>query len=205
MDDFIKILIWVIIIISFFSSIFKKKKKEKLKQGQTPQHVPDMRSNIPPKVEPQGRTIENKEEIDSYNEMLAEIESLFKKDQGSTMSGTSPEQDSAKAKTSDKTKIQTHESGNKIEKYDPQWHKETESEHTMITDWEKEEKTLEKKAKADFNIENQAKNFEKMINKKSEPIGIFKHTIKEKLSNPATLKDYILMSEIIGKPKAMRR
>ncbi len=57
----------------------------------------------------------------------------------------------------------------------------------------------------DFTVENKAKKFEEMMNKKSEPIGIFKHTIKEKLNHPETLKDYILMSEIIGKPKAKRK
>jgi hypothetical protein len=192
MEDFIKILIWAIIIVSFLSSVFKKK-KNKEKQPQTPQRVPDNEANIPKRVEPQLRASQSKEEIDSYNDMLSEIENLFKKD------------NELKAKTSDKTKIETHEVQKKSVQYDPQWHKETQSEHTVNTDWVKDEKALERKAAVDFNIENKAKKFEEMTNKKSDPIGIFKHTIKEKLNHPETLKDYILISEIIGKPKAKRR
>jgi len=125
--------------------------------------------------------------------MLSEIENLFKT--GNEL----------KSKTSDKTKIEAHEVQKISAQYDSEWHKETPSEHTVITDWVKDEKALGKKAAIDFNIENKAKKFEEMINKKSEPIGIFKHTIKEKLNHPETLKDYILISEIIGRPKAKRR
>ncbi len=207
MDDFIKILIWVIIIIIFFGSIFKKKNKGNQKEPQSPQRNGDSVPNIPTRTGPQLKKVENKDEIDSYNDMLSEIENLFKKDNesGRAMSESTPMEDSPKAKTSDKTKIQTHEAQKMTTQYDPQWHKETASEHTLITDWGKEEKVLEKKATVDFNIEKKAKKFEELMNKENEPIGIFKHTIKEKLNHPATLKDYILMSEIIGKPKAKPR
>jgi hypothetical protein len=207
MEDFIKILIWVIIIISFFSSILKKKNKGNQKESQSPQGHRNNLPNTQIRVEPQPDKVESKEEIDSYNDMLSEIENLFKKgnESGRVMSESTPVENPSKAKTSDKTKIQTHEAQKMTTQYDPQWHKETASEHTLITDWGKEEKVLEKKASADFNIENKANKFEEMMNQKPEPIGIFKHTIKEKLNHPATLKDYILMSEIIGKPKAKRR
>ncbi len=193
MEDFIKILIWVIVIIIFFSSFFKKKDKGKQK-SQPPQRTNenDMTGN-PQKIESIPKTAQSKEEIDSYNDMLSEIENLFKKD------------NELKTKTSDKTRIESHEAKKTTAQNEIQWHQRTASEHTLITDWEKDEKNLEKKAAVDFNIENKAKKFEEMMNKKSEPIGIFKHTIKEKLNHPETLKDYILISEIIGKPKAMRR
>jgi hypothetical protein len=180
MEDLFKILIWVIIIISFVSSFFKKRKKEGSKTPQIPNR--DNQIMIPEKAETHNKPAENKDEIDSYNDMLSEIENLFKKD----------EQPGKSKKENDTLK--------KADQYDPQWHKETASEHTSITDWRSEEKALEKKAAVDFNIENKAKKFEEIINQKSEPIGIFKHTIKEKLRHPETLKDYILMSEIIGKP-----
>ena len=205
MDDFIKILIWAIIIIIFVSSIFKK--KNKLKASQNAQQDPDSGADIPKRIEPQRRTVENKEEIDSYNDMLAEFENLFKKDAGSgkSISGEISQNDIPRTKISDKTKIDELEEKKRIIQYDSQWHKETVSEHTLVDNWEQEEKTMEKKAAVDFNIESKAAKFEKMINQKPEPIGIFKHTIKEKLGHPATLKDYILISEIIGKPKAKRR
>ena len=193
MDDFIKILIWAIIIITFFSSFFKKKNKGDQK-SQPPQRGNDnvMTGNTQ-KIESIPKSAQSKEEIDSYNDMLSEIESLFKKD------------DELKVKISDKTRIESHEANKASAQNEIQWHKGTDSEHTLITDWEKDEKNLEKKAVIDFNIENKAKKFEEVINKKSEPIGLFRHSIKEKLNHPETLKDYILMSEIIGKPKAKRR
>ncbi len=205
MDDFIKILIWAIIIISFFSTIFKK--KNKLKTSQNAQQDPNSGADIPKRVEPQRRTVENKEEIDSYNVMLSEFENLFKKDAGSgkSISEEISQSDIPRTKISDKTKIDELEEKKRIIQYDSQWHKETASEHTLVDNWEQEEKSMEKKAAVDFNIENKAKKFEELINQKPEPIGIFKHTIKEKLRHPATLKDYILMSEIIGKPKAKKR
>ena len=207
MDDFIKILIWVIIIVSFGSSFFKKKKKEKSKAAQNPRQDPEIKPKIPQNEAPQSRNVINKEEIDSYNAMLSEIENLFKKDNdsGTAISEKMAMEDSPKAKTSDKTKIQTHEAQKMTTQYDPQWHKETASEHTLIDDWVKEEKALEKKAAVDFNTEKKAKKITETVNQKPEPIGIFKHTIKEKLRHTETLKDYILMSEIIGKPKAKRR
>ena len=206
MEDFIKVLIWLIIIISFFSLVFKKKNKEKPKVPQSPNR--DNEENIPKSVEPQNKKVEDRGEIESYNDMLSEIENLFKKDNGRniTVSQNTPLESSPQTKTSDKTKIEEHEAKKKSAKYnDSQWHKETASEHTLINDWEREEKVLEKKAAVDFRIENKAKKFEEIINQKPEPIGLFKHTIKEKLRHPATLKDYILMSEIIGRPKAKRR
>lgn len=207
MEDFFKVLIWVIIIISFLISIFKKKNKEKPKAAQNPRQDPNLRSNISQKAEPPKRSVENKEEIDSYNDMLAEIENLFKKETESekSASGKNSQEVIPQTKTSDKTKIEEHEEKKRSTQYDPQWHKETASEHTLIDDWEKEEKALEKKAAVDFNVEKKAKKFQETMNQKPEPIGIFKHTIKEKLKHPQTLKDYIVMSEIIGKPKAKRR
>ncbi len=147
MEDFIKILIWAIIIVSFISSIFRKKNKGKQKADKTHQGVPEISSNIPIKVEQLHKKIEGKDEIDSYNNMLSEIENLFKinENSGKTVSERTEMEDSPKAKTSDKTKIQTHETQKMTAQYDPQWHKETASEHTLITDWSKEEKVLEKK------------------------------------------------------------
>jgi hypothetical protein len=207
MEDFVKVIIWIIIIISFFISIFKKKNKEKPKAVQKPQRDPEQTSHIPSKIETEKKSVEGKEEIDSYDDMLAEIENLFKKgdSENYTSAKISQQNDTPKTKTTDKTKIQEHDERKKSDQFEQQWHKQTASEHTLIDDWEKEGKALEKKAAVDFNIEKNAKKFEDMLSHKKGPIGIFKHTINEKLRHPETLKDYILMSEIIGKPKAKRR
>ena len=51
-------------------------------------------------------------------------------------------------------------------------------------------------------IEERAKEFEKQVNKRKDDSDRFRMNIKNKLQNPESLKDYIIISEILGKPKA---
>ena len=64
--------------------------------------------------------------------------------------------------------------------------------------------TKKTKKSVDAKIEASAKEFEKIL----ESTRKRKATISEfnrKLKNPASVREYILFSEILGKPKAMRR
>ncbi|MBE0550925.1 MAG: hypothetical protein IH619_00905, partial [Ignavibacterium sp.] len=61
-----------------------------------------------------------------------------------------------------------------------------------------------KKSKVDPKIEASAKEFEKVLagpRKQRAAITDF----NRKLKNPSTVREYILFSEILGKPKALRR
>jgi hypothetical protein len=51
-------------------------------------------------------------------------------------------------------------------------------------------------------IEERAKEFEKQVNKRKDDSDMFRMNIRNKLQNPESLKDYIIISEILGKPKA---
>jgi hypothetical protein len=55
--------------------------------------------------------------------------------------------------------------------------------------------------KSDF-TEERAKEFEKQLNKREYSSDWFNKSIRNKLQIPESLKDYIIISEILGKPKA---
>jgi hypothetical protein len=59
----------------------------------------------------------------------------------------------------------------------------------------------EEEVKRDY-TEERAKEFERQLNKKEYNSDWFSKNITNKLQNPESLKDYIIISEILGKPKA---
>ncbi|MDR3668777.1 MAG: hypothetical protein P4L35_18215 [Ignavibacteriaceae bacterium] len=61
--------------------------------------------------------------------------------------------------------------------------------------------TPETEVKRDL-TEERAKEFEKQLNKREYSSDWFNKSIRIKLQKPESLKDYIIISEILGKPKA---
>ena len=59
----------------------------------------------------------------------------------------------------------------------------------------------ETEVKRDY-TEERAKEFEKQLNKREYSSDWFNKSIRNKLQIPESLKDYIIISEILGKPKA---
>jgi hypothetical protein len=59
----------------------------------------------------------------------------------------------------------------------------------------------ETEVKRDY-TEERAKEFEKQLHKSEYSSDWFNKNIRNKLQTPASLKDYIIISEILGKPKA---
>ena len=59
----------------------------------------------------------------------------------------------------------------------------------------------EAEVKKDY-TEERAKEFEKQLNKREYSSDWFNKSVRNKLQNPQSLKDYIIISEILGKPKA---
>jgi hypothetical protein len=47
--------------------------------------------------------------------------------------------------------------------------------------------------------------FEESLERKESVYSSIALTVKSKIKNPSTLKEYIIFSEILGKPKALRR
>ncbi len=193
MDNLFEYLIYGFIIISFISSFFKKKKHlQKKPSDQIPHQRTDMmeedKVQIPVPQQPKA------EEYD----VLKEFESFFNVGQ--------PQQTETKVHT-DK---QMYEGTKDREGYKPvpekSFHTTTKSEHTFTDPWDVKRKELEKrKEKLSPEIEKRASAYEEsLIRRDSTATGIIKN-IKERLKNPSTLKEYIIISEIIGKPKALKR
>jgi hypothetical protein len=193
MDNLFEYLIYGFIIISFISSFFKKKKRlPKEPSDQTLHQRTDITEDkiidIPPSQEPKA---------EDYN-ILKEIESFFDVGQ--------PKQ-TEKEVHSDK---KMYEGAKNRENYIPvpekSFHTLTASEHTFTDTWDEKRKELEKRKKnLSPEIKKQASAYEEsLIIKDSTATGIIRN-INERLKNPTSLKEYVIISEIIGKPKALKR
>ena len=186
MDNVFEILIYVIIIISFLSSIFKKKKQQRQKPpAQQPQQEEYSQAEVSvPQTQP-------KEEYD----VLKELEDFFKVGEESTRQQipvpVPPEQPTI-------PDMEEHI------RTDP-WHARTESEH-YVDDWERKKSEVKKIiSSVDSSIEKKAALFESSLDKKEATFSSIALAVKSKMNNPSTLKEYIIFSEILGKPKALRR
>lgn len=190
MEDFIQILIWLFIIFSFFASFFKKKNKEAPR--------PEQRRETTQRVE-QPETHYSQVEKEEDFDVLKEIEGLFK-------------QPASNYPESQDVKVEKYE--DKVEKadkyindhYQDEWHQRTPSEHVFETDWDRRMTQIEKqKAKVDPKIQAQAKKFEAVLNKMPEQESLMRKRMLKGIKNPDKLREYILFSEIIGRPKSLRR
>lgn len=193
MDNIFEYLIYGFIIISFISSFFKKKKKlPKEPSDLTPHQRTDITENkiidIPPSQRPKA------EEYD----ILKEVESFFNIQQ--------PQQTETKAHT-DK---QMYEGAKERENYIPvpekSFHTTTSSEHTFEDPWDNKREEVDKqKQNLSPIIEQKASAYEESLIKKESAATEIIKDISERLKNPSTLKEYVIISEIIGKPKALKR
>jgi len=186
MDNIFEILIYVIIIISFLSSIFKKKKQQR-----PPAQQP--RPDDYYQTEAQVPQSEKKEDYD----IMRELEDFFK------VGNELPEQERTTTSKPERpvTIIQSKE---KSESND--WHTPTASEHSYTNDWDRKRTEVKKiLGSVDSAIEKKAAMFEESLGKKEKSYSSIAMTVKTKIGNPSTLKEFIIFSEILGKPKAMRR
>ncbi|HKJ81156.1 MAG TPA: hypothetical protein VJ954_03985 [Ignavibacteriaceae bacterium] len=180
MDNFLQILFFLFIIFSFIAPLFKKKKE----QGQKQQTKAQNQNN----PERQRAKAELKKEMEEYD-ILNEIQGLFKP----------PEEIKKPAET------QTYEQSYKESPYEtPEWEKALKTEHTINDEWHRA--TTE----ADFNKESavidiEAKRIQKLIDDKNKPVNVRLGELRKSIRNPETLKQYFLISEIIGKPRAVKR
>jgi hypothetical protein len=193
MDNLFEYLIYGFIIISFISSFFKKKKPlQKKPFDQTLNQRTDIMEDksidiLPPQ---ESKT----EEYD----ILKEIEGFFNVGQ--------PQQTGTKVHSDKKMSESVKDRENYIPVPEKSFHTTTVSEHTFTDPWDVKRKELEKrKEKLSPEIEKRASAYEEsLIRRDSTATGIIKN-IKERLKSPSTLKEYVIISEIIGKPKALKR
>lgn len=210
MEDLFQILIFLILIISFFSSIFKKKKPEET-EGQQHSRGAENRTGYP-KEDYSYR--QEKSEVEEYDNILNEIENLFKEEKPVIIPTETqkPSSDALKAKTKIEEQSKTMKDYQK-EKYDEkQWsekttaeHIPTASEHSFEDSWQRrKEKVKEAKKSIDKKTSSDAERFEQYL-KKRETKKTTISDIKRNLDKPQTIQEYIIFSEILGKPKALRR
>ena len=193
MDNLFEYLIYGFIIISFISSFFKKKKRLPKEPSDQTLHqqmdiMEDKSIDIPPSPERKA------EEYD----ILKGIESFF--DVGK------PKQTETKVHTDKEMYEGAKDRENYIPVPEKSFHTLTASEHTFTDTWAIKRKELEKKKeKLSPEVEKRVSAYEEgLIRKDSAATGIIKD-IKERLKSPSTLKEYVIISEIIGKPKALKR
>ena len=205
MDDLFQYLIYGVIIFSFLSSFFKKKEPPKQtpqKPAQKPESISYQQRSA--KVEPDIIAQKN----DEYD-ILRELESLFKGEI------KSPEQQ--KPKQVDSYDVyQPHEIKDKnldlvldkrmqrgVEDKKPIGSRSTYDDKIVYDRRNVDAKQMLARA-VDSKIEASAKEFEKILagpRKQKAAVTEF----NRKLKNPSTVREYILFSEILGKPKALRR
>lgn len=189
MDNLFEILIYLIIIISFLSSIFKKKKQQPQKKPpvQEPQREDYYQAEQPEASIPQSQ---QKEEYD----ILKELEDFFKV-------GDEPTERRVPVPQNQPETVTTDEEHTRREI----WQEKTKSEH-VADDWERKKSEVKKIiSSVDSSIEKKAAIFEESLERKESVYSSIALSVKSKMKNPSTLKEYIIFSEILGKPKALRR
>jgi hypothetical protein len=202
MDDLFQYLIWGIIIFSFLSSFFKK--KEPPKQSPLPKaKQPDAVSYTKQQSDVERIAVSQKQ--DEYD-ILRELENLFKGEIKTPAPQKQKQVDpydiyeSSEIKDKDLDLVVDKRMQQKIEQRRAS-DSNTRTDRSIPqgqTRWER------KKTIVDPKIEESAKEFERVLAGPKQQ----RATITEfnrKLKNPRTVREYILFSEILGKPKALRR
>lgn len=205
MDDLFQYLIWGIIIFSFLSSFFKKKEQPKQK---TP--LPKTEQNVPvsyPKPTSESERVAVSQKQDEYD-ILRELENIFKgeikipEQQKPKQVDPYDDYESNEIKDKDLDLVVDKRMQRNVEDKKPIGSRETYDNKNVnrrtLTDKQAQPKIINPK------IEEQAKEFERVL---AGPLQQ-RTTVTEfnrKLKNPRTVREYILFSEILGKPKALRR
>ncbi len=201
MDDIFKILIWGIIIFSFLRPLFKKKQTENKTRAAKPK---DDNAQFGDSSVKEDESVPPPAKNDEYD-ILKEIENMFKGNVGA------PQQQQTKPKRKDNYDV--YESSEIQDKdlsltQDPRMQRNVEDEKPISYRSTYDKKNLSghsrQKRVIDAKIEAEAKNFEKVL----ESLNKSKRTNLEfirKIRNPSSIKEYVIFSEILGKPKAMRR
>ena len=207
MDDLFQYLIYGVIIFSFLSSFFKKK--------EPPKQTPQKPAQKPESISYQQRSVKAEPDIiaqknDEYD-ILRELESLFKGEvnlpQQQRPKQTSYEE-YAEHKIEDKNleTISDRRALRNVDQNPSVEYKQSVEERNYIEPkgTVEQNKWTKKKSKIDPKVEASAREFEKVLagpRKQRAAITDF----NRKLKNPSTVREYILFSEILGKPKALRR
>jgi hypothetical protein len=196
MEDVFQIIIWLFIIISFLSSFFKKKgtppppaKQTERKQREEQQSIQNQGS----------RQSEPQEEYD----ILKEIEGLFNQQKAKPTRYEEYDENNNIPETEYRVKSEKSKLGDVVET----WKHPSSSEQSIENQWDaRRRKMEERKTRIDSSVHRKAEKFEKLLQKKAAPADEESgNSIAGKIKNPDNLREYIIFSEILKKPKSMRR
>jgi hypothetical protein len=193
MEEYFQILIWLFIIFSFLSSFFRKKKQRQSQQQQ--QEPPPRREPSRDVSTPQNRT---KAEPGEDYDILKEIESLFK---------TPQQTGEPKVKGREAEEVEIPHGYFEVESDKPSLDEPVYVPPRSIENqWDKKRRMMEEsKKRLDAKVLNTAAEFEKRLKRKKIEDSKYRKSLMGKMKHPETLKEYIIFSEILGKPKSMRR
>lgn len=193
MDNFFEILIYLFIIVTFLSSIFKKKKPvSKKPEARVPQQREEVDISYSPEQEMQPTSVKSSSS-DEYD-ILKELEQFFKVGEPQQKPAPKPQPKIPPTRVEQKKKT-----------VEDSWRTRTDSEHKYEDIWEKKSRDVAQRQKdVDSLTSRQAAKFEEMLNVKKVYSTAFERNIKKRLKHPSSLKEYIVISEILGKPKALK-
>jgi len=209
MDDYFQILIYLIIIFAFLNSLFKKRDK-----GEAPKRTAD--SSPPQQRKPYSSEDTRRRKEDEYD-ILKEIDGLFRGEKTYPTVGREKESDIEIAEMR-KVPASEHTEDKEWHTEDEEWHSEDKEWHTESDEWHEKSTTeheldkswhtitqYKRSAAVDAAIEKEAQKFERLLANRNKEVPFPFNELRKKLYSPETLQEFVIVSEIIGKPKYLRR
>jgi hypothetical protein len=216
MDDYFQIIIYLIIIFAFLNSLFKKKDK-----GEAPKRTAGSSPQQQRKTYSSGETEQKRQ---NEYDILKEIEGLFKGEKTYPSADRKAESDIEIAEMR-KVPASEHTEDKEWHTEDEEWHSENKEWHTENKEWHTESDEWHEKSTTEHEldkswhsitqykrtnpvdavIEKEAEKFERMLAERNKVVPYPFNELRKILYSPKTLQDYIVVSEIIGKPKYLRR
>lgn len=202
MEDVFQIVIWLFIIISFLSSLFRKKKdtpappakrdeKRQREEQQTMQH----------------RGAREPEATEEYD-ILKEIEGLF--NHQSTRSPKPTQYDEYdrvdEVEEAKEAEYKVVRKKDKLGDVKESWKQPASYEQSLENQWDTRRKKMEeRKSRIDSSVHRKAEKFEQLLKNNTPPADKSRLEFIRKMKDPNSLKEFIIASEILNKPKALRR
>ena len=194
MDDVFQILIYLVIIIAFISSFFSKKKVPPKEVAGDDQIKPG--SVVRPEIKTE--IVSQQESGEVEFDLFKEFENFF------NVTEAKPKPQQAKQPFPVQEYIEPRE--DYIPVPEKSFHEKTTSEHSYTDEWTRKKNEIEQKKKTiSDKIEEEATQFEKYLKKEVKSGDDLLSSIKQKLQQPASLREYIIISEILGRPKALSK
>lgn len=175
MDNFFQILFLLFIIFSFLAPLFKKKPEEQQRRRTQPPDDSSASSGAKP-------SYSQSDETEDYD-ILREIEGMFNK--------------TSEVKTQGESTVNA---GKEEELYETSETKDISAEHVVDEEWHRAT-TEADFARQSALIEAEAKRFEKLLNEKKEDVNVIREKVRRTIKTPESLKEYFVISEILGTPK----